>query len=218
MTDHSTRSVDRTLDLLIYICDRGTIGQGCQLNDCAEHTSLSPSTALRLLRSLMLRGFVDRDEAGLFHPGTQIVRIGASALSGDNLIRLAKPAMSRIVKEVNESVYLLRRNFDGDCLYIAVCQCQRSIQHVSWVGMTIPSKGSAAGKVLDGMVELGTHVVVRGKVEPDVTAISTPLIAGNTPVAALSIVAPTYRLTSENEDRYGAILAQEATALSKQLS
>ena len=217
VSDTSTRSVDRTLDLLTYVCEQKTIGNGCSLNECAEHAKLSPSTALRLLRTLMQRGFVERDEHNLFHPGTQITRIGANVLSNNNLVRLAKPVMDGIVQQVNESVYLLVRNYDGDCLYIAVSQCARSIQHVSWVGETISSQGSAAGKVLDGEVPSGQFVIVRGAVESDVTSISTAVQCGESVVAAMSIVAPTYRVGEQIKQKFGSTLVHEAQALSRRL-
>ena len=217
VSDTSTRSVDRTLDLLIYVCEQRTIADGCSLNDCAEHANLSPSTALRLLRTLMQRGFVERDEHSLFHPGTQITRIGANVLSDDNLIRLAKPVMDGIVRQVNESVYLLVRNYDGECLYIAVSQCTRSIQHVSWVGMTIPSQGSAAGRVLDGRIPTNGFVIMRGAVEPDVTSVSTAVRCGDNVIAAMSIVAPTYRVSDEIEQDFGSALVRGAQELSEQL-
>lgn len=217
VAEYSTRSVDRTLDLLEYVCDRDSIETGRTLAQCAEHAALPASTALRLLRSLEGRGFVTRDGAGLFHPGPTVMRIGAGVLSHDSLIRMARPAMDALVDVVRESVYLSVRNYDGDVLYVAISECDRPIRHVSWVGKTIPTSGSAAGAVLAGHCMPGRCVVMKGTVEEDVTAVSAPILAGGEPVAAMSILVPSYRFGDVQEHDYGARLAATCASLSAAL-
>ncbi|MCI1222133.1 IclR family transcriptional regulator, partial [Bifidobacterium tibiigranuli] len=143
-SNSSIRSVDRALDLLTVVCSEQYSSSGCSLVDCAKTANLSPSTALRFLRSLTQRGFVSRDEDGMFHAGTELLRLGASVLSRSNLMRIAMPAMRSVVGDINESVYLAVRNAEGDCLYIAIEECSQAIRHVSWVGKSIPARSSAA--------------------------------------------------------------------------
>lgn len=217
MAEYSTRSVDRTLALLEYVCDRDSVDSGRTLAQCAEQASLPASTALRLLRSLESRGFVSRDDDGLFHPGTTIMRIGAGVLSHNALVRIARPEMDGLVGAVGESVYLSVRNYDGDCLYVAISECSQAIRHVSWVGKTIPSHGSAAGMVLAGQVPFEGFVVMEGTVERDVTSLSAPIKSAGQTVAAMSILVPSYRFDADRGVEYGTMLAKACARVSAML-
>ena len=55
----ATRTVERALALLSEVC----AGEAVTLTECARHTGLPASTALRLLRTLESVGFVSRDRA-----------------------------------------------------------------------------------------------------------------------------------------------------------
>ena len=214
---NSIRSVDRALDLLTIVCSARYTEAGCTLAECAKDADLSPSTALRFLRSLTQRGFVSRDEDGMFHAGTELLRLGASVLSRSNLMRIAMPAMRSVVGDINESVYLAVRNAEGDCLYIAIEECSQAIRHVSWVGKSIPARSSAAGQVLSGTVAFGESVIERNGVEPDVTAISSPIFVAGRPVAAMSILVPSYRMDSGKTQRCEASLVKACQEVSQQL-
>lgn len=216
MTD-SIRSVDRTLDLLTVVCAHSEEAAGYSLVDCAKATDLPPSTALRFLRSLAQRGFVTRDEDGMFHPGVELLRLGASALSHDSLTRIARPAMRRLATDVNESVYLVVRGTDNDCLYLAIEECAQPIRHVSWVGKTFAAKGSAADQVLSGKVPLGESAYEEGTIERDVTAICSPIIAANQVIAAMSVLAPSYRMDDDNRTQTAQLLCAACRTVSQQL-
>ena len=60
-------------------------------------------------------------------------------------------------------------------------------------------------------------MVERG-VEADVTAIAAPVHSEARIVAALSLVVPTYRLTTEQTAQYGRLLTTAAIDISAQLS
>ena len=216
MTD-LIRSVDRALDLLTVVCAHSGDTAGYSLVDCAKATELPPSTALRFLRSLMQRGFVTRDEDGMFHPGVELLRLGAGALSRDNLIRIARPAMRRLARDVNESVYLVVRGNDDDCLYLAIEECSQPIRHVSWVGKTFPAQGSAADRALSGDVPLGQSTYEDGTVEKDVTAICSPILAAGQVVAAISVVAPSYRMNRKARQQASQLLCEACRTVSQQL-
>lgn len=211
----SIRSVDRALDLLTAVCAGEYIETGRSLNDCARAADLPPSTALRFLRSLIQRGFVVRDADGMFHPGTELLRLGAGVLSRNSLIRIATPDMRTLVQDINESVYLVVLDADGDCLYIAIEECSQPIRHASWVGKTIPAERSAAGKALSGAVQPGECAFEHGTVEQDVTAISSPIVVGGKPVAAMSILAPSYRIDDEKTHDFADKLATTTTKVSQ---
>lgn len=210
MAEGSTRSVERVLALLATVCEHERV----TLTEAATNVNLPISTALRLLRSLDQEGFVSRDGDGVFTVGPRMMQLGAASLSRSNIIRLASPLMDALAQETGESVYLASKGFANTALYIHISEGTHSIRHTSWVGRTIPLQNSAAGQTLLGKVNRGEYLTLTGGVEPDVTAISAPIFAGNTVTAALNLVIPSYRVTESSAAQFGTALARAADHVS----
>ncbi len=205
------------MDLLAEVCDQGEIS----LADCARRAGLAPSTALRLLRTLETSGLVSRDDRGLFQAGLRLVQLGAAALGRQSLVARADPGMRRIVDGCRESTYLCLLGPSGTAVYAGMVEGLHSVRHTSWVGRSIPLRGSAAGAAFRGEIGLGGYTVMRSAVEPDVTAVAAPVCragAGGIAIAALSVVGPTYRIDDEQAAAIGTLVAAEATALSQQFA
>jgi IclR family acetate operon transcriptional repressor len=204
--DFSTRTVERALALLSAVCTDGAVS----LSDAARLVDLSASTALRLLRTLEGSGFVSRDSDGNFRPGASVIQLGALALSHESLVSLCTPVMKELVAKTGESCYLSITGPGDTGIYIAIVEGTHSIRHASWVGRSIPLEGSAAGRILTGGETESGFAVMRSGVEDDVTAVAAPVIMGGRTVAALSIVAPSYRLDGTKVNNIGEELASVA--------
>jgi len=210
----STRSVERALVLLEIVCDRGAMG----LVDVSAAAGLAPSTATRLLRTLVAKGFLRRDDAGLYHAGSRMMRLGAQALSREALVPLCRPAMETLVANTGESVYLSMRAGGETALYIAIVEGTQSVRHANWIGRVVSLENSAAGHALLGRVPRGGFEIIEHGIEPDVTAIAAPVYSDRAIVAALSIVVPSYRVDRATMERYGAMLVAETAGVSAALS
>ena len=210
----ATRSVDRALTLLSIICDRGAMG----LVDVSTVAGLAPSTATRLLRTLVSNGFLRRDEGGTYSPGSRMIQLGAQALSRDALVPLCRAAMEDLVKSTGESVYLSLRAGADTALYVAIVEGTKSVRHANWVGRVFSLENSAAGHVLLGRAPASGFEVVERGVEADVTAVAAPLYSDRSVVGAISIVVPSYRVEPGDMQRFGAMLAAETAGLSAALS
>lgn len=207
--DATTRSADRVLGLLRVVCEH----DGVKLADAAKAMALSPSTALRLLRTLEANGFATRRDDGLYRPGYRMVQLGVQALSHESLVATSRRSLAALVAESGESAYLSVAADHGNGLYLAIEEGTHAVRHVNWVGRTFPLEGSAAGAVLLGRVDAGGYVAVADAVESDVTAVAAPVMAGSRVVAALSIVAPSYRTDPAAAARLGDLVAARAAAL-----
>ncbi|MDT5104666.1 MAG: IclR family transcriptional regulator, acetate operon repressor [Mycobacterium sp.] len=214
MAEPSTRTVERALALLATVCESG----GANLADSARDCDLAPSTALRLLRTLETTGFVSKDESGMYRPGARIIQLGAQALSDESLVDLAGAAMEELATDTGESVYLSVEGHAGTALYISIVEGTHSVRHASWVGRTVPLETSAAGHALRGKVPDDGFVVVERGVETDVTAIACPVYSQARIVAALSLVIPSYRLTTSQATQHGRMLVSAAAGISARLS
>jgi len=210
MVESPTRTVERALSLLAVIVD----GDGLTLSASSRAVDLAPSTALRLLRTLETSGFVRKDEDGSYRPGSRLIQLGAQSLSNESLAPLCRPVMDELVAATGESAYLSVEGHAGTALYLAIVEGTHSVRHASWVGRTFPLEHSASGHVLQGRTPATGYVVAERGVETDVTAIAAPIRSAGRIVAALSLVIPSYRVTTDDVRRYGPLLVAAADRVS----
>ena len=97
------RATDRGLALLRVVADHP---DGIALADAARAVDLTPSTALRQLRSLEAAGFAERDDDGRFAPGPELLRIARSLAGSAALPRLAERSLATLATATGESAYL----------------------------------------------------------------------------------------------------------------
>lgn len=209
----STRTVQRALELLAQVC----VDPPISLSECARRAHLPASTALRLLRTLEITGFVARDQAGAFRPGPRVIQLGATALGRQSLVALAQPGLARIVEQTGESTYLVVRGAGDTALYLAMAEGTHAIRHTSWVGRAIDLADLAVGAALRGDVPAAGYVAQRDRREPDITAIAAPVRRPGGIVAAVNLLGPTYRLDDDTTHTYGRIVSHEAAVIGAQL-
>ncbi|MDH3684361.1 MAG: helix-turn-helix domain-containing protein [Acidimicrobiia bacterium] len=206
------RSVGRVLDLLEVVLAEGA----CNLTTAAAACGLTPTTALRHLRALEARGYVDRDAGGLYSPGATILRLAASLRDGgdlDRLVAIAQPQLDALAAETGESTYLAI----GDGIvatYVASAESERAIRHVGRVGQTVALDGTAIGEAL---THPGTVAVRTGAIEPDITAISLALPQEAKVGVAMSVIGPAHRLRAGARQQAAAALAGAVERLNRDL-
>ncbi len=177
--------------------------------DAARAVELSPSTALRQLRSLEMAGFASRNSEGRYLPGPELLRIARSLAATATLPRLAEAALLTLATTTGESAYLAEAADSRHAVYVASQPGSHAVRHVSWLGQRVTRRASAVGAALADKVDADDVVVRLDAVEPGITAISAPVRGGGgTVVAAVSVVGPSFRLTGE-------VLAAARTAVAQ---
>ena len=209
----STRAVERALALLAEVCQHDVT----TLAEAARRTRLAPSTALRLLRTLQHTGFVAHGADGSWTPGAQAIALGATVVGRASLVRLAEPALRRIVAATGETAYLIVPGHAGSAVYVGMVEGSRSVRHTSWVGRSIDVRGLAVGRALAGDVPAGGYLAERDVIEPDVTAVAAPILRPGGVAGALNLLGPTYRIDEAAMREYGRIVAREAAAVGRLL-
>lgn len=208
----STRTVDRALDLLTAITDGGC---GTTLSELARCASLSPATASRLLATLDRRGFVARDEHGAYGPGRRLRQVAAAVLHEEPLYELAGAHLAELARAAQETANLGVAVDDERAVYLRQVAGPQRVQTAAWTGRMIPRDGTAMGAALAGAVSRDGYAFTRGRIEPDVTAVAAPIRDRHGDVvAALTILAPSYRTTDADVERFGALLVDHAAELS----
>jgi len=206
------RSVGRVLDLLEIVLGDGP----CNLTSAAAAAGLTPTTALRHLRALEARGYVERDAAGSYSVGPTMLRLGATiAETGpvERLVALAQPHLDALAAETGESAYLALS--DGrTATYVATAESTRAIRHVGWIGQDVTLDGTAVGAALRTP---GRCVTRTGAVEPDITAISIAIPMAGKLGVALSIIGPEHRCAEPTRSEHERALTRVAEQLARRL-
>lgn len=212
----ATRTVERALDLLGVVVGDGR--GGASLSELARATGLAPATASRLLATLAGRGLVHRGTQGEYRPGPGLMQLAATVLRDDPLYELAGPHLAELAHASGETANLGIAVDADRALYLRQVPGGQRVQTAAWTGRTIPREGTAMGAALAGRVSAAGYAVCRGSLEPDVVAVAAPVhgYQGEI-VAALSILAPSYRTGEGDVARYGALLVEHCAALSSAL-
>jgi DNA-binding IclR family transcriptional regulator len=210
----STRTVERALSLLAEVSEHDGIG----LVEAARSTELSPSTALRLLRTLESTEFVRRSEDGAYHVGSRLIQVAVTSMGSVPLYRLAEAHLGALRDASGETAYLGVLGPQHTALYARLAESAQPIRHVSWLGKTVPLDGTAIGTALQDRCGPEGYVTTRQTVEDDTTAMAATAYWPDGMVAAgLSVVGPTFRISDSKMQAIGELVAEHAAALTREL-
>ncbi len=209
----TARATDRGLSLLREVADHP---HGLPLADLARAVDLSASTALRQLRSLEAAGFAVRRTDGGWVPGPELQRIARNLAASATLPRLAESVLASLAQALGESAYLAEVADERTAVYVAMESGTHAVRHVSWLGHTVPRRGTAVGRALVGNVDPDGVAVREDAVERGITAVSAPVRdASRHVVAAVSVVGPSFRLAGEVLAAARGVVAEHAAQLSR---
>jgi IclR family acetate operon transcriptional repressor len=148
-TGGSLQSVNRALTALELVADAGEIG----VSELGRQLGVHKATASRLAAVLAERGLLERDPlTDRYRIGFGLVRLAGAAMSGLDLVRLARPILETLAERAREASNLGVRSGD-DVVYVDQISGSRSIVTVSWVGRRTPMHCTSNGKVLLAFAE-----------------------------------------------------------------
>jgi IclR family acetate operon transcriptional repressor len=145
MPQPRVQSLERALDLLEALAGADDLG----VSEIAAKTGLVPSTAHRLLGTLVARGYASQNPTtGRYLLGYKMLELTSGVQ--DRLGRLrgaARPHLEAIQEETGETTNLVV--LEGrDVVYIESVSGTRSVRLHTEVGRSIPAHTSGAGKAL----------------------------------------------------------------------
>lgn len=138
----SVQSVDRALDVLEALAEHG--GEA-GLSEIAARTGLPYGTIHRLLRTLLVRGYVRQESDRRYALGGGLVRLGGIA---ERMVGVwAQPYLARMVELSGETANLAV--LEGDFIvYVAQVPSPRRLRMFAEVGRRVLPHSTAVGKVM----------------------------------------------------------------------
>lgn len=143
MTQPSTRTVERALDILL--CFRSG-ESGLTLTQIAGRVEMHKSTVHRLLATLERRRFIQHVEGdGTYHLGLRLVELGFSVLKNNDIHRQALPYMQQLSAECRETVDLAILE-NNQVVYLQVIESPQRMKFAAAPGERLPVFCTASGK------------------------------------------------------------------------
>jgi len=136
-------SVDHALQVAVLLQQEGPL----RLVDIADRISIAPSTAHRLLTSLVYREFAVQDADRLYRPGPMLRPGGPPDPGARRLWQIAQSRMRWLVELVNESVTLLVPA-GTDARFISTVECDRTLRVADRTGFVMPLRHTAGGRAV----------------------------------------------------------------------
>jgi len=145
--------IDRSVLLLEAIAASNS---PASLKILSAESRLHPSTAFRILASLIENGFVERDNSGHYFIGRKISRLANSVRRGIDLREEARDTMNQLRDEIGESINLTVREGD-EVIYIERATPNRMMRVEQIIGSRAPLHVTAVGKLM--LSELGDDFI-----------------------------------------------------------
>ena len=149
----SIQVIDRSARLMEAIA---ACNQPASLKILSAETGLHPSTAFRILGSLIEVGFVERDSAGHYFIGRKIRHLSDSVRRGFDIREESIDIMEKLRHEIGETVNLTVREGD-EVIYIERATPNRMMRVEQVIGSRAPLHVTAVGKLM--LAELGDEFI-----------------------------------------------------------
>lgn len=136
-------SVDRALQLVIMLRDGGAMS----VKEAAERLGVAPSTAHRLLGTLMARKFAVQDRERRYRAGPEIIQATQMPYSLNTLRQVARPALERLNGEIRDTVQLMVLT-GANIRFVDGIESEDVLRVTARIGDQMPAYCSAGGKAM----------------------------------------------------------------------
>lgn len=216
-------SVERAMSILSAF---SSLRRRMTLAELAEETGLHKSTVLRQANSMMLYGFLTRDQDGRYGIGASVWRLGLIFRQDYHQGAAIRPILRDLVEKTGETAsFYVRAGDDRVCLYRE--NSPNLIRYHLEEGMRLPMDRGAVALVLRrfsgeavpdhiSFTDSGS-VSLDGGRNPNIASIATPVFSGGGQLlGALAVSGLSARFVAERRDAALPLIEQHAASLRNQ--
>ncbi|MBD3642425.1 MAG: IclR family transcriptional regulator [Marinobacter sp.] len=151
MMDTKTESRIQVIDRAAMLMEAiSRYSKPVKLKTLSADTGLAPSTAYRILHSLISNRFVERDSNGDYRLGQRLLQLGNRLHTDIDLRAVSLPYMEALCKQLGETINLTIR--EGDVVIYFEKVTPNRMMHVNQiVGSRAPLHVTAVGKLMLGL-------------------------------------------------------------------
>jgi len=142
----SIQVIERLTGLLDVIAGHE---EAVSLKILSAETGLHPSTAFRILSSLVEHGFVERTSRGNYQLGVKLMQLGSRVSASVDIRKVALPLMEQLRDRLGETVNLAVRE-GNEVVYIERALARRMMRVEQVIGSRAPLHVTAVGKLMLG--------------------------------------------------------------------
>ncbi len=230
---YNIRSVENALLLLEALAEEGN---KCSLAQLSKRLDMTKASLFRLMATFENHGFVERGQrAGEYQLGMAAYEVSQKLLSKMSLLRKAKPVMAQLVRQCEETVYLVVQR-DNDALFLELADNDQAVKVVPLTSQRFPLDSCASGRIFLAFDEINHELLTRRPHLTDTiaqcrrqqycldhngvgegsTCLAVPLFeTGEKLVGCLALVAPSFRM---NDERIGKELIPALKAAGEMIS
>lgn len=147
------RAANRVVDILELLARRP---DGLILRDVSAQLEAPKSSLLPLLRALTARGYVAQGRAGEYRLGPGAAGLGAVASPSPDLIEVARPLLTALMRRTGETVFLGTLGSDRTSIvYADRVESAQIIRYAGGVGDRRPLHATSIGKAILAFLPAG---------------------------------------------------------------
>ncbi|KAF1301001.1 MULTISPECIES: IclR family transcriptional regulator [Enterococcus] len=134
----------RAAHILDYLADHPDLS----LQQLSRGTEMTASTTLKILDTLVLIGYVNKNQDKTYRLGSKLIRYANKNIDQLDLVELSLPYLEQLQKSIDETIHLGILN-NAEILYVNKLEPKnQTIRMSSKIGITRPLYSSAMGKAV----------------------------------------------------------------------
>jgi len=153
---YNIRSVENALHLLEALADEENQYSLAQLS---QRLDMTKASLFRLMATFENHGYVERGQiSGEYQLGLAAFEVSQKLLSKMTLLRKARPAMAQLVRQCNESAYLVVQR-KQEVLFLDMLDNEQKVKIVPLTSQRFPLDKCAPGKIFLAFDEANTQIL-----------------------------------------------------------
>ena len=225
--------------ILDYLAENPDIS----LQTIAKGVGMTSSTVLKILDTLLMIGYVNKNSEKNYRLGAKLIRYANKNIEQIDLVELTLPFLEQLQQKIDETIHLGVLD-NNEILYVNKLDPKhQTIRMSSKIGITRPLYNSAMGKAvlaefseeqytdylekhplipyteytITNALRLKKEIQTVKEIERDIFCIGASIVKNEQIIGAFSVSMPKYRLTDETKEQIISALKQTKSEIEQRI-